>query len=409
MLRKVSEDVRSRILEPPAGLEKATRGAVLSREMHESILAVAARLSDDALLAQVKLLAGRERGASVELIAHLAELDTRDLHLREGVSSLYRYCTEILHISEHAASNRIAAARAARRFPVILDLLADGSINLTTVTVLAPHLTPENHRAVFAQATHRTKDEVDVMKARLAPRPDVAATIRKLPALVSVAATRSVVSAAQEDAILTTEPPPSAAVQSAPPPHRPVLEPLTPERYRLQFTVGKATHDTLRRLQNLLAREIPDGDPAMIVDRALTLLLKDVEKKKLGAVAKPRASRPVKPRSRHVPAHIRREVNRRDGGRCAFLAKDGRRCTETRSLEWHHVKPYAPDGEMSVANISLRCRAHNVYEAELIFGRFVPSLARETPTDYVAFGNGLQVLEPVDAVAAGTAPAAVAG
>jgi hypothetical protein len=162
---------------------------------------------------------------------------------------------------------------------------------------------------------------------------------------------------------------------------------LTPERYRLQFTVGKETRDKLKRVQDLLAREIPDGDPAAIFDRALTLLLRDVERKKLGAVAKPRAPRPTRPRSRHVPAHIRRAVNRRDGGRCAFVAKEGRRCAETRFLEWHHVKPYAPDGEMSVENISMRCRAHNVYEAEGIFGRFDPSLVRETPADYVAFGN----------------------
>jgi hypothetical protein len=155
----------------------------------------------------------------------------------------------------------------------------------------------------------------------------------------------------------------------------------------LQLTMGQSTHDTLRRLQDLLAREVPGGDPAVIVDRALTLLLKDVEKKKLAATEKPQTPRPPKPRSRHVPAHIRRAVNHRDGGRCAFVAKDGRRCTERRFLEWHHVKPYAAGGEMSVANISKRCRMHNAYEANQIFGRFDPSLVREAPAEYVAFGN----------------------
>ena len=86
------------------------------------------------------------------------------MYFGEGVRSLYGYCTEILHLSEHAAYNRIAAARAARRFPVILDLLADGSVNMTTVTILAPHLTPENHRAVLAEATHRSKEEVKVIQ-----------------------------------------------------------------------------------------------------------------------------------------------------------------------------------------------------------------------------------------------------
>lgn len=347
-------------------------------------------MSDDALLARVKLLADRERFASVELIAHLAEVEARSLHLREGCPSLFRYCKEILHLSEHAAHNRIAAARAARKFPVILDLLADGSLNLTTVTIIAPHLTPENHRPALEEATHRNKEEVEVIKARLAPRPDLAATIRKLPSPAEIAprpvpeGQRAVPEArAAEDGLQDGQP----AAQLPPAPRRPVIEPLAPERYRLQLTMGKETHDRLRRLQDLLAREIPDGDPAAIVDRALTLLLMDVEKK-LGAAARPQTPRPTKPRSRHVPAHIRRAVNRRDGGRCAFLARDGRRCTERKFLEWHHVKPYAPDGEMTVENISLRCRAHNVYEAEGIFGRFDPSRVREAPANYVAFSNG---------------------
>src|SRR5688500_8044456 len=133
---------------------------VLSRSMHEHLLTTASRLSDEALLARVEFLVARERVASVELIAHLAELEMRGVYLARGVKSLYLYCTEVLHLSEHAAYNRIAAARAARAFPAILDLLADGSVTMTAVTILAPHLTPENHRAVLAEATHRTKEEV---------------------------------------------------------------------------------------------------------------------------------------------------------------------------------------------------------------------------------------------------------
>jgi len=352
--------------------------------MHE-LLAAASRLSDDALLDRVKSLVGRERVASVELIAHLAELETRNIPLANG-NSLYRYCTETLHLSEHAAYGRIAAARAARKFPVILDLLANGSVNLTTIDILGPHLTGENHRAVLAEARWKSRDEVKVIKARLFPEPDVPVSLRKLPAPAKTCGSPAAVA---RPLSLSLSAPAAAGPLALPPaPARPaIVEPLAPERYRLQITMAKQTHDTLRRLQDLLAREIPGGDPAAIVDRALTLLLREVEKKKLGAADKPRAPRPVKPRSRHVPAHIRRVVNRRDGGRCAFVANDGRRCRETRFLEFHHVQPYALDGAMSAANISLRCRAHNAYEAKIVFGRFDPSMARETPAQYVALGN----------------------
>ncbi len=50
------------------------------------------------------------------------------------------------------------------------------------------------------------------------------------------------------------------------------------------------------------------------------------------------------------------------------MSKDGRRCTERAFLEFHHIRPYALGGPTSAENISLRCRRHNQYEAELVFG-----------------------------------------
>jgi len=57
----------------------------------------------------------------------------------------------------------------------------------------------------------------------------------------------------------------------------------------------------------------------------------------------------------------------RDGGRCAFHGTQGR-CGETSWLEFHHVRPFAAGGEATCENIELRCRAHNVYEADQYFG-----------------------------------------
>jgi hypothetical protein len=159
------------------------------------------------------------------------------------------------------------------------------------------------------------------------------------------------------------------------PANRPAVTPLAPGRYRVQFTIGEATHGKLRRVQELLRREIPDGDPGTIFDRALALLLEDVVRRKLAVTPKPRGTRPAetKPaspmgrRSRHIPARVRRAVWRRDRGRCAFVGANGQRCTERAFLELHHREPYAIGGEATVANISLRCRRHNAYEAALGF------------------------------------------
>src|SRR5690606_24215864 len=126
----------------------------------------------------------------------------------------------------------------------------------------------------------------------------------------------------------------------------------------------------------------PNGDPAVIFDRALAELLDRLERQKLAACVRPRGRRPAKKRSRHIPAHVRRAVWARDEGRCAFVGANGRRCDETGFLEFHHVVPYADGGEASVENIQLRCRAHNSYEAEWWFGG--PPVVRECRTTYEA-------------------------
>src|SRR4051812_21693914 len=150
--------------------------------MSTNILALASALSDHDLLARLGALAEKEREATVELVAHLAALDARpSLYAARGHGSLFSYCTDVLRLSEDATCNRIAAARACRRYPVILDRLACGAVSLTSVRMLRPHLTPENLEAVLAGASGKTLREVEALIAELAPRPDAPTSVRKLP------------------------------------------------------------------------------------------------------------------------------------------------------------------------------------------------------------------------------------
>ena len=356
------------------------------------MLAATAKLSDEALLARLEALAGRARECTAELIAHLSELQIRRADRGEGPGSLFEYCMRILRLSEAASFNRLAAASAARKFPVILDLLADGSINLTTVRVLAPHLTAENHLGALQEAIGRTKADVEKIRARLAPQPDCPPSLRKLPAPALAFPPRAVAppvagALSSETTSAPTPDQPIASGRPSPSDHRPAVLPLSPERYRVQFTVGEETREKLRRVQDLLRREIPDGDPGAIFDRALTLLLADAEKRAFAETTRPRSAvRPARRGSRTIPAPVKRAVWKRDGGQCAFVGRKDR-CAQRSFLEFHHVDPHAHGGEATVDNISLRCRAHNVYESELIFGRFDPSAVRETEGIYGADGD----------------------
>jgi hypothetical protein len=277
---------------------------------------------------------------------------------------------------------------------MILDLLASGAMSLSSVRLLRPHLTPENHEAVLARAGGRSRRQIEALVAELAPRPDVPSSVRKLPMLTPVPApptlkpTTTVPSTRAGAAIVAPSAPPPPIAPPLVSTRRPIIETTSPDRYRVQFTIGKESHDKLRRVQDLLRREIPDGDPAAIFDRALSLLLEKVEKTKVAQTTKPRTPRPIRPGTdwqvrtpvlapRDIPRQVQRAAWRRDGGQCGFVAPDGHRCTERTFLEFHHIRPYALGGLATVENISLRCRRHNQYEAERVFGPRGASIAPE--------------------------------
>lgn len=332
-------------------------------------------LSDDELVERVKHLAECERRASVALIRSLVEFDSRQLYLREGCSSLFTYCTHVLHLSEGSACNRIETARAARRYPKVLEALERGDLTLTAVRLLAPHLTPANHGEVLAAARHRSKQGIQELIAALNPRPATVTIVRRVATQPSKGDPTPVLAAAPEletsvavNTALTLSAGQNVAATPAPQFGAAVVTPLAPERYKLQVTLTRETHEKLRRAQSLSRHTQAAGDVGSILDRALTLLIDDLERRRFARVASPRPSpRKRSSSGRHIPAAVRRAVWQRDEGRCGFVGRTGR-CRETAFLEFHHVAPYAAGGTATADNIQLRCRAHNQYEARLFFG-----------------------------------------
>jgi hypothetical protein len=328
------------------------------------------RLSDRDLLDATERTAADERLLTAELLALLGEVDARRLYLGQSCASLFTYCTQALHFSEHAAYHRIEAARAARNWPVILDMVAEGALTLTTVTLLRPHLTAQNHSALLDAARHKSKREVEHQIACLAPRPDERTVVRKLAPAVQPATA----ALATAPAPLTSHPVPPVvtALVKLPPPVRATLAPLSRERYLLKVTLGAETYAKLRRAQDLIRHTTPNGDLAVVIDRALTLLVGELERTKVARIARSgwesqssrRSSSRCPSSARHIPASIRRAVWARDEGRCAFVGARGR-CTEAGRLEFHHVIPFADGGPTSIENLALRCRAHNAHEARL--------------------------------------------
>lgn len=331
------------------------------------------------------------------IVAHLAEVEGRRLHLQAGYGSMFEYCLEHLGLGDFEAFLRITAARLAVTFPMILDLLENGEIHLTAIRLLRHHLTDENHRELLAEAVGKSKRQIETLLARRFPRPDVPERLRKLP----------------------------------------VLEPLSPGRFRLELTIDEALKDKLELARDLLSHANPSRDWATVINRGADALLTQLQRRKFGKTrrstreqpgleaqatareleadeqagdrsrqprsalapalgeagrgarwpapapatdaaasecktsAEPEAQPPAPINSvrRRVPSELRRRIVARDGLCCAYVGSDGRRCTSRSFLELHHVTPWAKGGGETLENLRLFCKPHNRLEAEQEFGQ----------------------------------------
>ena len=145
------------------------------------------------------------------------------------------------------------------------------------------------------------------------------------------------------------------------------LEPLSAERYLVQFTASAELHAKLTRVRELLSHSVPAGDLALLVERALDALIEREVKRRTGA-GKPRKRRELKPGSRHIPREVERQVRERDGNRCTFTSAEGKRCGERRFLTLEHRIPFAFGGLPTVENLAVFCKAHNAHSARQVFG-----------------------------------------
>src|SRR4051812_14600637 len=144
-------------------------------------LAVVTRLGDVELIARLHGLVQRDRALTALLLLHLGEVEARGLYRERALSSMFEYAVEALHMSPDEAYVRLRAAKVARDFPLVLRMLERNELHLSAIKLLAPHLTQANHVEVLERARCRSKREVEMLVAELAPKPDVPSVLRKLP------------------------------------------------------------------------------------------------------------------------------------------------------------------------------------------------------------------------------------
>lgn len=360
-------------------------------------------LSDSTLLEDLASLVRRDRTTTAALLAHIAEFDTRKLYVPAGFPSMHAYCVEELHLSEDAAAKRIQAGRAARRFPILFGALASGELHLAAIVLLAPHLSDSNIGELVEVARHKSKTEIAESLAGRFPRPELPAIVRSIPAATLQLSSQHAPGHVVISKMLSEQDLKFASVSSVC--TDPIFghcskthvssaktTPLSADRFALQLTMSRATHDKLRYAQELLSYRVRPGDVAEVLDRALDALIVRLEKQKFAAASTARPRMGPSPNHRHVSAHVKRAVWARDRGRCTFVGDSGHRCNARQLLEFDHTEPVARGGRATVASMRLRCRAHNQYEAERAFGAEFMSAkraaARQRTADARASGRG---------------------
>ncbi len=349
------------------------------------------RLDADVLLRETSEFTKQERWVTARLLVRLAAVESRGLYAPCGYSSMWEYCLGDLEMSDDAAGRRLWAARKCREFPALFDALTDGRIHLTAIHTLATHLRPDNVDELIAAATGRSKSQLRDWLACRFPRPAVPTEIRPVaaPATSIQPVSAPALSAAAvpvieifqapttDDGIdshaLARVPVPSTHRNTPTPPvplrDRAHVDPLNAEQVKLQFTMSRRVLAKMQRAMDLLGLRVPRDDVAALFERLLDMALPTLEKQKFAATDRPRVPRAQPPaNARTVPAHVKREVWNRDGGRCTFVSATGRRCEACRGLEFDHMKPVALGGEATTENVRLLCRKHNQLEAERRLG-----------------------------------------
>ncbi len=353
-----------------------------------------ASLDSQALALRLHDLVGEERNVQVDFVLHLDEFDRRRAYLEGGYASLWDYLLKALHLREGAAWRRIAVMRVLRRFPRMEAALRDGRLCFSTLALLGQVLTEENVDDLLARAAYRSKAEVDSIVASMKPRSAPADGVRKLrempPAQAVVAPEaapcgshpsppRSPRRQGEGEDIASSGALPLVGAPAAPalPPRRDVsaaeMQAVSASRWSLRVTIDRELKDHLETLATMLSHKVPRGDLAAVLREAVRCGIEKHGKRK-GAVppVRKRSPSPAAPKSqdpRAIPMEVRREVWKRDGGRCTWMAPDGRRCGSRWQLELDHITPRLFGGGATVDNLRLRCKAHNLLYAEQVYGR----------------------------------------
>jgi 5-methylcytosine-specific restriction endonuclease McrA len=345
----------------------------------------------------------RERGGLVDFLLAFSDFHANKRWRELEYASGFAYLRGELKLSEGAAYNRIVAAELIHRVPEVAAALLSGALCFSTVTQVAKVLTPENKDELLPRFFRLSRSQAEQLAVALRPVEvipvrEVVTAIRPPPAAARAAAARAAAALTAPAEAAGASPgvgaetlrlppgevaagmdggPPGAQLhrvksplpfgcEPPPEPPRDEIEPLDAQLARLHVTVSRRLLEKLDAAKDALAHACPGATAADVFERGLDLVLAQHAKRK-GLVEKPRKE-PRPSSTDAVPAHLKRAVWLRAGGRCEWILPSGERCDCTRKLEYDHILALALGGKSTIENVRLTCRPHNLLAARQAFG-----------------------------------------
>ena len=281
--------------------------------------------------------AAREDQSSTNRVLHfINDCERRKSYLDLGYSSVWDYCVRKLEYPSSTAARYIKVARCIRQNSEVLEMLEKREVSVTSICQFASILDKNNKELILSQVKGASWRSVERIARRYRPPVE----LRDRMVHVRAATPEGV-----QDMVFSQF--------------------LAPDEYAEVF-------DDVR---NLLPGGMSYGDIALTVFREYRDRHSPIERQKRrekkGSATLHSHRWELNDGSRGIPDIVRDVIFIRDGGQCTFVAPDGTRCQCRKGLQVDHIRPFANDGPIDMANLRLLCGGHNRRAAELTMGLHV--------------------------------------
>lgn len=295
-----------------------------------------------------------------ELLEILNDVENQRVHLQMGYSSLFLYATEGLKLSESQAYNLINVMRKAREIPELKHQIQSGQLSVSKARRIVPILTAENHQEWIQKAKALPKAELErevVKHSPSAEKKEIVRIITEQRSRMHLDLDTSLVEKLRRAQNL--------------------LRSKRRKNLTLEETLGELVDQFLERNDPL--RSVNNGTGSGQGKPSRATSTRAVNGKQLGpgqvtSQAEPRANALHRP----IPKPLRRQVFRRDSGRCQYKGAAGKLCNSEAYLQIHHLEPWGQGGNHTANNLMVMCEQHHRLvhdkkaESEVILHAHIP-------------------------------------